>query len=152
MPGRGPAPKDPSRRVRNSGKGGELRVLEVSASEAPDLPPLRVPDSDTGVLRSFDWPDQTLMWWRAWIDSPLSDDWTAVDWAFMLETAYLHAQFWMGEAKYAQELRLRMAKVGATAEDRARLRVQFNQADKSDEGRAATSDRQPRRHAGLRLA
>jgi hypothetical protein len=39
---------------------------------------------------------------------------------------------WQGELKYLPELRLRTAKYGATPEDRARLRIQFAQADEAE--------------------
>lgn len=72
-----------------------------------------------------------------WADSPLSDDFTSTDWSELLDTAFLHARFWRGDIKVAGELRLRVAKFGATPEDRARLRIQFAQADEADEKRAA---------------
>lgn len=150
MPGKGPAPKDPSRRARHGGTGSDIHVLQVAPSGAPDLPPLRVRDEETGEFLTLDWPTPTLLWWRAWMDSPLTTQWTDIDWAFMLETARLHALFWMGDSKLATELRLRVSKMGATPEDRARLRIQFAQADEADDKREGRKP--PRRHAGLKLA
>jgi hypothetical protein len=44
-------------------------------------------------------------------------------------TAELHASFWAdGEAKVAPELRLREARMGATYEDRLRLRLRVTDA------------------------
>lgn len=65
-------------------------------------------------------------------ESPLAAEYTETDWAFLMDTAYLHAQYWKGDIKVAAELRLRVAKFGATPEDRARLRIQFAVADNLD--------------------
>ena len=51
----------------------------------------------------------------------------------------------------AAELRLRVAKFGATPEDRARLRIQFAQADEADSKRPEKRAGGSRRE-GLRLA
>lgn len=59
---------------------------------------------------------------------------TATDWSFLLDTALIHARFWSGDPSVAGELRLRVAKFGATLEDRARLRIMFADADKADGG------------------
>jgi len=47
-----------------------------------------------------------------------------------LDTAVLHAEFWMGDRSLAGELRLRAAKFGATPEDRARLKIAIGDPDK----------------------
>jgi hypothetical protein len=72
-----------------------------------------------------------------WSGSELAKDFTASDWSFLLDTAVLHSLFWFGKSELAGELRLRVAKFGATPEDRARLRITFADADERDEKRAA---------------
>lgn len=139
MAGRGPAPKDPSQRARrNKPAGPELRVIHTEASPQPPLP-------------DGDWHPQTVEWWAMWRDSPLAPEFTANDWSELLDTALIHSDYWHGDRKLAGELRLRVAKFGATPEDRARLRIQFAQADEADakrpEQRAGGSRRE-----GLRLA
>ncbi|OLT75211.1 hypothetical protein AWB96_15975 [Mycobacteroides chelonae] len=67
-----------------------------------------------------------------WKDSPLSSEFTSTDWSELLDTAVLHARYWSGDVKVAAELRLRVAKFGATPEDRARLRIQFAAANEAD--------------------
>ncbi|RTE50434.1 hypothetical protein EKN07_04170 [Actinobaculum sp. 352] len=68
-----------------------------------------------------------------WRRSPLAPSFSEMDWAFLLDTALLHQQLWAsGDTRVLPELRLRVAKFGATPEDRARLRVQFAQADVSE--------------------
>lgn len=115
MAGRGPA---------SDSKQG-LRVIEYRPSAQPDLPPL-TPD---GV----EWHPQTIEWWRVLGDYPLAADWSELEWFYHIDTAAIHTRYWNGGgAPYASELRLRLAKIGATAEDRARLRITFAQADQAE--------------------
>ena len=46
-----------------------------------------------------------------------------------MDTALLHAELWAGNAACASELRLRVAKFGATPEDRARLRMSIEEPE-----------------------
>lgn len=140
MAGRGPAPKDPSRRARRNKEPQPLRVIHAEPTAQPDLP------------AHMDWPQATADWWAMWAESPLSAEFTSTDWAFLLDTALLHAALWSGDSKAAPELRLRVAKFGATPEDRARLRITFAQADDADEKRGTRQPSSRERHAGLRLA
>lgn len=150
MAGRGPAPKDPSRRARRNKDPQPLRVIHAEPVAQPDLPTVHV--EDDGELVEFQWPAVTQEWWRMWAESPLSAEFTASDWSFLLDTAVLHARLWSGNASAAAELRLRVAKFGATPEDRARLRITFAQADDADEKRGTRQPSSRERHAGLRLA
>lgn len=149
MAGRGPAPKDPSRRARTNA-GPEMRVIHgVEPVPQPKLPTLYV--EEDGAKRRFRWPARTKEWWKMWGDSPLSAEFTSTDWSELLDTALLHAQFWQGDTKVAAELRLRVAKFGATPEDRARLRIQFAAADEADEKRGTRRSGR-KRYGGLKLA
>lgn len=130
MAGRGPAPKPEHMRSKKSSQPVALKTIEVEAARQPALPDDLIID---GEFR--DWPEPTLRWWKTWGESPLTDSFTATDWDFMLDTALIHARFWLGDARQAAELRQRMAKVGATPEDRARLRIQFASADESEDRR-----------------
>jgi hypothetical protein len=87
-----------------------------------------------------------------WNESPLSAEFTQTDWDFLLDTALLHARFWQGDPKMAAELRLRVAKFGATPEDRARLRITFAQADEAEERQPSTTAAATSRYKGLKLA
>lgn len=149
MAGRGPAPKDPSRRARRNA-GPELRVIEAEPAAQPELPTFEITVDDK--LLEFSWPQRTVEWWAMWGAHPLSAEFTASDWEFLLDTAVLHARFWSGALNVAGELRLRVAKFGATPEDRARLRVQFAQADEADEKRGTRQSGSRERYQGLRLA
>ncbi|WP_449336065.1 phage terminase small subunit [Streptomyces klenkii] len=126
MAGRGPAPKDPKRRAGHSKDPHPQTVLRFELAEPPDLPDLPG-DSD--------WPARTLAWWEMWKASPQAEHFSSTDWDFLLDTAVVHARLWSGEMSAAAELRLRVAKFGATPEDRARLRMQFAQADEADSKR-----------------
>lgn len=119
MAGRGPAPKDSEKRARANSDPVTLRVVPVLPVRQPELPELWI--SNTQLV----WPNQTQEWWRVWGESPLSANFTDSDWSFLLDTAILHAQLWSGDSKVAGELRLRVAKFGATPEDRQRLRIKF---------------------------
>lgn len=118
MAGRGPAPK-PSDQVRRRNERAPMTVLTVDGKEyGPDLP-------DT-----HEWPAATLAWWETWRKSAQAQKFTDTDWAFLLDTAVLHADFWLGDRSVAAELRLRAAKFGATPEDRARLKLEVGDPDK----------------------
>lgn len=149
MAGHGPPPKEPSKRARTN-KTPPMRVIVAEPVKQPDLPTFEI--EKDGDLVEFRWPARTRDWWRMWGDSPLAAEFTSTDWSELMDTAVLHAQFWSGRTAVAPELRLRVAKFGATPEDRARLRITFAQANEADErqGTRATSSRT--RHVGLKLA
>jgi hypothetical protein len=77
----------------------------------------------------YEWPAATLAWWETWRRCAQASTFTDTDWSFMVDTAVLHAEFWLGNRSVAAELRLRVAKFGATPEDRARLRLQVGEPD-----------------------
>lgn len=115
MAGRGPAPKDPDERARRNDSGPTTVVEPDGKTHGPDLPD------------SFEWPAATLTWWDTWRTSAQAQTFTDTDWSFLLDTAVLHAEFWLGNRSLAAELRLRAAKFGATPEDRARLRLEVGE-------------------------
>jgi hypothetical protein len=124
MPGRGFAPKDPKRLVAGDRSGVDPKTIEFVAAQQPKLP------------EGEDYPDwhpHTRIWWAMWKESPQAVHFMASDWDFLLETASLHTSFWRkANFNVAAELRLRVAKYGATPEDRARLRMHFADADEKD--------------------
>lgn len=111
MAGRGPAPKDPADRRRRNIEPPMTVVAADGERRGPELP------------ETHEWPNATLEWWETWRVSPQASTFTDTDWSFLLDTAVLHAEFWLGDRSVAAELRLRAAKFGATPEDRARLRL-----------------------------
>ena len=100
-----------------------MRVVAAEPVAQPELP-------------AGGWPERTLQWWAMWGESPLSAEFTSTDWSELMDTALLHAAYWSGDLKVAGELRLRVAKFGATPEDRARLRIQFATADRAEGAQA----------------
>ncbi|MGV0426917.1 phage terminase small subunit [Corynebacterium pyruviciproducens] len=121
MAGMGPAPKSNGRRARRNKPEQPTTILRFEEAEQPELP------------KDYPWPDETLEWWKMWRDSPQAEHFGSTDWSFLLDTALLHANLWgNGDTSVLAELRIRVAKFGATPEDRARLRMQFAEADEAD--------------------
>lgn len=125
MAGRGPAPKPAARRARRNADPAPAQSLRLVRESAPDLPD------------DVEWHARTRDWWATWARSELAKDFTASDWSFLLDTALMHHAMWSkGQWTLAAEVRLRVAKFGATPEDRARLRIVFADADEKDAKRA----------------
>jgi hypothetical protein len=134
MAGRGPAPKPAARRARvNKDPLGVTVLPAVAPSEPPDLPDFHI--EKDGRLVEFVWSPLTRQWWRTWCESPQSSLFTATDWQELLTTAIIANRFYRGDVSVAGELRLRVAKFGATPEDRARLRIVFADADERESKR-----------------
>jgi hypothetical protein len=113
MPGQGPAPKDPAkRRRRNVDTIARTEVAADGRRRGPGLP--------SDVV----WHPRTVAWWSSWRKSAQAKTFLPTDWDFLLDTAAMHSAMWTeGDWKLAPEIRLRAAKMGATIEDRARLRL-----------------------------
>lgn len=117
MAGRGPSPKPADRRARANKDDTPTTTIAHVRAEQPDLP--------DGVP----WTERTRTWWAMWGDAPQAAGFIATDWDFLLDTALMHHALWAeGDLKMAAEIRLRVAKFGATPEDRSRLRMQFEPA------------------------
>lgn len=126
MAGRGPAPKPAHRRAGKSSDPIPTRVVDLSAQEPSELPMDLLPDGE-------EWHPATLRWWRRWCESPLASNLPAVDWSELEACAVLHHEFMRKRSfTLGSELRLRMAKWGATPEDRQRLRIITTDADERD--------------------
>jgi hypothetical protein len=144
MAGRGFAPKDPSRRVDGGrGKPG-LRAVPNTVAEQPGLP----------NRKGRNWPYETVEWWAMWGRSPLTDEFTENDWDELASAAVFHAMVWSEATpptvrlKAGSELRQRMAKFGATPEDRARLRIQFSFAEQAEDKAEDAKERRAARAKG----
>lgn len=137
MAGRGPAPKPRDSRARRNKDSVALKVIEFTntAITQPQLPDFvtRI-NPETGVYEDeiIGWPQQTRDWWDMWAKHPVAGDFTESDWQFLLDTAIIHRAFWLGNMSAAAELRIRVAKFGATPEDRQRLRIQFAVAEEAE--------------------
>ncbi|MHB0899564.1 phage terminase small subunit [Streptomyces californicus] len=126
MAGRGPAPKDPSKRRRRNAAEPETVIVPDDELRGPELPDgvLGV-NTKTGELT--EWHPMTLLWWDTWRRSAQAQTFTDTDWAFLVDTALMHHSMWdKGQWTLAAEVRLRAAKFGATPEDRARLKLKVD--------------------------
>jgi hypothetical protein len=89
---------------------------------SPDLPRL------SGRRK---WREQVVSWWDEVRVMPHCVLWTATDWRFALETAYMKQQFWVelddGDMKTttATEIRRREDQMGTTGEARRKLRIRY---------------------------
>jgi hypothetical protein len=116
MAGQGPAPKERRSRDRDNHVLREIEVAEGVLYGSP-LPDDVLPDGEP-------WHPQTVRWWDAMRSFPLLEDEPAIGWQFLIDTALMHHTMWTrGKWEFASELRLRVAKYGATPEDRMRLKI-----------------------------
>jgi hypothetical protein len=138
MAGRGRVPKEHRTREYDSPQLEELTAAPVADRTLPmDL----LPDGDV-------WHPATLRWWAAWVESPLTADLPAVDWRELEACAVLHHEFMSKRSTaLAAELRLRVAKWGATPEDRMRLKVKVTTGEQAEgpAPRAGVTDMTSRR-------
>jgi hypothetical protein len=112
--GMGPPPKPANTRQRRNADPVAPKTLAADGERrGPDLP------DDVA------WHSMTRAWWETWRLSAQAQTFTPTDWASMLETALIHTEFWSGDLSLAAELRLRAGKMGATPEDRLRLRQEI---------------------------
>lgn len=135
MAGRGPRPKHPSARRRTNVPDGQT-ILRFEVAEQPELPAVDPNQQE--------WCDRTRGWWEMWGRAAQSEHFSLTDWDFLLDTAVLHQALWhYGDMSVIAELRLRVAKFGATLEDRARLKMQFAEADKAEAKRPPVAPKTP---------
>jgi hypothetical protein len=144
MAGVGPPPKAADRRARRNKDlvaGRQVSVLPMMPQELPsDL----LPDGE-------EWHTATLRWWKRWCESPLAENLPEVDWSELEACAVLHHEFMRKRSfTLGSELRLRMAKWGATPEDRARLRITIADADAKDSSQKPTGSSSRERRGALR--
>ncbi|WP_406305786.1 hypothetical protein OHA61_30755 [Streptomyces sp. NBC_00885] len=124
---RGPAPRDNAVR-RNAHP--HAQQLPAGTQPGRELP--KALGITTGGAKRF---------WKTWSQAPQTTAWTATDWAELELTTKLVDGLFLGDLKLAGEIRQRVAKWGATVEDRARLRMTFEKTDET--GPEAPSDAPP---------
>lgn len=111
MGSRGQVPKENAVR-RNKHES----AVEISAETQPGRElPRGLGISSAGAKR----------FWKTWSESPQSATWIETDWIELEITTKLVDALYQGDLKQAGEIRQRVAKWGATNEDRARLRMKF---------------------------
>lgn len=117
MAGRGPAPK--ASRARKRDESERTVVVDEGGLHGPPLPDGVLPDGAS-------WHPQTVALWTALRRNPLLADEPDLGWQFLIDTALMHHTMWeKGRWEFASEVRLRVAKYGATPEDRMRLKVKI---------------------------
>lgn len=127
--GRGPVPKDPSKRARTNKDAAALAVVTVLPVESKPV----LPDT-FGVLRAktgyevLPYPQETRDWWENWISSPFAEGFDALAWERLRLAAALHARAVLGDMESFKEFRLHMALFPETPADRLRQRIQVAQA------------------------
>ncbi|MFC9231346.1 hypothetical protein ACFTZI_20690 [Streptomyces decoyicus] len=109
---RGPKPK-PNAVRRN--KHEHAQELEAVAQPGREMP--RGLGITTAGGKRF---------WLTWSRAPQTQSWSETDWTELEITTRLVDEFYRGELKFASEIRMRVAKWGATTEDRARLRMKLD--------------------------
>jgi hypothetical protein len=136
MAGRGPAPK--GERVR-----GRVALEELPATGELHGPPLPECPDEGG------WHPRTVDLWESLRVSPLLADEPELGWVFLVDTARMHHLMWTRGRwdDYASEVRIRLAKFGATPEDRMRLKVKVTKPGGEDgpAPRAGVTDMTSRR-------
>jgi hypothetical protein len=103
--------------------------------DVTDTGELSGPELPEGVLSDGQsWHPQTQSLWRELRRSPLMRDEPGLTWQFMIDAAILHHRMWQHEEwRHAPELRLRLAKIGVSPEDRQRLRVRVTHRAEVDQ-------------------
>lgn len=118
---KGRLPQDRLSRVRDERRreAETVTVEDTGALAGPELPEGVLPDGEA-------WHPQTVALWADLRRNPLLRDEPSLTWAFLVDTAMLHHRLWAhGEYRHAPELRLRLAKIAATPEDRQRMKVKI---------------------------
>lgn len=130
-------PKDPSQRARVNKDTIATTAIAYKRAKQPRLP------------ATMPWCKLTREWWARWGKSGQAHDFTATDWDALLDTALVHNAVWGdGNLTLAGELRLRIAKFGATPADRIRLRITFENPEQVKKSASAPASE---RYAGLRV-
>jgi hypothetical protein len=138
MPGRGPTPKDTARRQR---RNAQPNSVELNAGARAKRPPALPPRPGRGLK----WSPATRRWYQVWQKSPQSTLFTATDWQRLHMLAPLvEAYFAQPTKEILAEIRLNEAKLGATPEDRQRLRWIFVETEEAKAGRSVRRRKDPR--------
>lgn len=137
MAGVGPAPADTRKSKKK--RPDSITVSAPKEKNGYKLPPGLMTDRHGNPI---DWHPATQRWWNNWRKSPQSTRMmTDPDWDFLLDTALMHHAMWTHKKwELASEVRLRVAKFGATPEDRARLRIEVHTGQESSIGVESASN------------
>lgn len=146
MPGRGVAPKA----VRSRGRDSAARAAEMT--QVADTGELHGPELPDDAI-SEPWHPMTIRLWETLRGNPMLVDLPDLDWQFLIDTALMHHIMWAtGKFTHAQEIRLRLAKFGATPEDRMRLKMQIVTPSDANPAPIRPADESLARRRNLRIA
>lgn len=145
MAGRGPAPKDQSRRARKNADPIPLRVVHADPAVQPELSDLL---GEVNPLTGTQWQKATLTFWRQLGEFPTTANLQAAQWSSLARAMAIDDAMVAGETKLAGEARLRLAKYGIDPDDLARLRIQIVQADEAEEKRSPAGGQAARQRRG----
>jgi hypothetical protein len=82
-----------------------LLSKEGSAMKKPNLPDT-LPDGTP-------WAPQTIKWFEAWRESPMTNKWDGPQWQYMFDTAMVHTSIWAyNNLSLLAELRIRETQMG----------------------------------------
>lgn len=123
MAGAGPAPSPDA--IRRNKRPEFTQLMEDGTLRGPELPDGVLGEDKEG--KPIQWHKVTRQWWDNWRRSPQATRMlSAPDWDYLLDTALMHHNMWHnGRWDFASEVRLRVAKFGATPDDRNRLRAEI---------------------------
>ena len=131
----GPAPKDPSVRARRNKE-------TIEWTDVPDEPytgpSLDLPDG-------YEWNPGARAWWESTRQVPHAVLWSASDWMFALETAFVVNEMWAGNVERAAEVRQRSAKLALTREDRLKQRLRYVPTEEMEPQKPARAKRASRK-------
>jgi hypothetical protein len=136
MAGVGRAPKEVrSRKNDTARREAELTEIELDGGlYGPELPEGVLPDGAS-------WHPRTVALWKSLRGLPLLKNELDLGWEFLLDTALMHHTMWSkGRWEFASEVRLRLAKFGATPEDRMRLKIKVTTPTDETKRPAASSE------------
>lgn len=78
------------------------------------------PDLPDGMT----WPEITQDWWKALATLPGADDFTDIQWLYLMDTALLHAAVWTGDFSRHGELGKRLEAFGISPKAKGQLAKQ----------------------------
>lgn len=106
-----PPRKRPEARAGRHQPRSPDRTVEGREVAAPELPERYRGNTDVES------------WWTTWVESPQATQFESTDWLSLIEALPLVEALFAGELKWAAEVRIRTARLGATLADRAKAGI-----------------------------
>jgi hypothetical protein len=138
---RGRIPKDVLSRPRDTRRreAETVAIADTGELAGPELPSGVLPDGEA-------WHPRTVALWDSLRRYPPMKDEPALSWVYLVDTMLLHHRLWQhSEWQHAGEIRLRLAKMACTPEDRQRIKVKITRHVEAPEVPAGVADIASRR-------